>query len=87
MPVAEWRREWGVDGHYETAGALAEREVPPSPRKLYLLQRKTSKLGKGLGKTSGWVHRAALKHRHVEMIPGCSYERIDDARPAPEDRR
>ena len=78
MPVAEWQREWGVDGTYSTPGSLVSPQPPVSPRKLYLLQRKTTKPGKGLGKTTGWVHRAALKHRHVEMIPGCHYERIDD---------
>ena len=78
VPVAQWYREWGVDGSYETAGGLAQPERPSAPRKVFLLQRKTSKLGKGLGKTSGWVHRAALKHRRVEMIPGVSYRKIDD---------
>jgi len=42
------------------------------------LQRKTSKIGKGLGKSTGWIHRRALKLRHVEMTGGCSYDRIDD---------
>ncbi len=77
-PLADWQREWGVDGRFEAAGALVPPVEPVSARKLYLLQRKASKPGKGLGKTSGWVHRAALKHRHVEMVPGCTYERIDD---------
>jgi 2,4-dienoyl-CoA reductase (NADPH2) len=51
--------------------------LPPA-RQIYLLQRKTSGLGKGLGKTSGWVHRAALKMKNVQMFPGVSYELIDD---------
>ena len=42
------------------------------------MQRKTGKVGGGLGKTSGWVHRNSLKHRDVDMLRGCSYERIDD---------
>ena len=78
VPLAEWQAEWGVDASYSSPGSLAPIREPQSPRKLYLLQRKPSKPGKGLGKTSGWVHRAALKHRGVEMIPGCTYERIDD---------
>lgn len=78
VPLAEWQAEWGVDPGYSSPGGLAPPRKPPSPRKLYLLQRKPDKPGKGLGKTSGWVHRAALKHRGVEMIPGCTYERIDD---------
>tara|TARA_R100000322_G_scaffold169765_1_gene142879 strand:+ start:3690 stop:5783 length:2094 start_codon:yes stop_codon:yes gene_type:complete len=78
MPVQDWYREWGVDPSYEGPGGLAEPVPASPPRKVYLLQRKTSKLGKGLGKTSGWVHRAALKQRQVEMVPGASYHRIDD---------
>ncbi|MBS8240555.1 NADPH-dependent 2,4-dienoyl-CoA reductase, partial [Marinobacter lipolyticus] len=60
------------------AGGLAERKPTSSPRKIYLMQRKTGKVGGGLGKTSGWVHRNSLKHRDVDMLRGCSYERIDD---------
>jgi len=78
IPVDEWQKEWGVDPSYETRGGLTERQTPASPRQVYLLQRKTSKPGKGLGKTTGWVHRSALKSRGVEMIPGVSYRKIDD---------
>ena len=49
------------------------------PRKIYLLQRKTSKVGDSLGKTTGWIHRTGLKNRGVEMIPGVQYRKIDDA--------
>jgi 2,4-dienoyl-CoA reductase (NADPH2) len=49
------------------------------PRKVYLLQRKTSKVGDGLGKTTGWIHRTSLKNRNVEMIPACTYRKMDDA--------
>jgi 2,4-dienoyl-CoA reductase (NADPH2) len=49
------------------------------PRKVYLLQRKPSKVGMTLGKTTGWIHRAGLAQRGVEMLAGCEYERIDDA--------
>ena len=52
--------------------------VPPR-RTVHLLQRKTSELGKGLGKTSGWVHRTTLKDSGVQMLKGVTYERIDDA--------
>ncbi|MGD8977478.1 MAG: NADPH-dependent 2,4-dienoyl-CoA reductase, partial [Gammaproteobacteria bacterium] len=51
----------------------------PSPRQIYLLQRKKSKPGAGLGKTTGWIHRSAIKARGVETMTGVSYERIDDA--------
>jgi hypothetical protein len=63
---------------FDGPGGLAERKPTSSPRKIYLMQRKTSKVGGGLGKTSGWVHRNSLKHRDVEMLRGCSYEKIDD---------
>jgi 2,4-dienoyl-CoA reductase (NADPH2) len=51
----------------------------PSPRTVFLLQRKESRIGAGLGKTTGWVHRAALAAKNVEQLTGVNYERIDDA--------
>ena len=78
QPVEEWRREWGVGDPAETPGGLAAPAPAPSPRQVYLLQRKTSKVGAGLGKTSGWVHRSALAARGVETLRGVTYERIDD---------
>ena len=75
----DWMREWGVADPAVNAGGLAKPQPEPSPRQVILLQRKASALGKGLGKTSGWVHRAALKAREVEMLGGVNYERIDDA--------
>ncbi|MGB1059875.1 MAG: FAD-dependent oxidoreductase, partial [Ketobacter sp.] len=74
----QWYEEWGVDTHLAHRSALVEPKVAPSPRQVYLLQRKESALGKNLGKTSGWVHRAQLKKKNVEMIAGVAYERIDD---------
>jgi len=62
-----------------TRGGLVPAEPAPSPREVHLLQRKTSRIGKGLGKTTGWVHRAALKAKGVHQHPGVNYERIDDA--------
>ncbi|MEC8443504.1 MAG: NADPH-dependent 2,4-dienoyl-CoA reductase, partial [Pseudomonadota bacterium] len=59
-------------------GGLIPGHMEPSPRKLFLLQRKTTAHGKGLNKTTGWVHRAVLKMKSVEMIGGVSYDRIDD---------
>ncbi|WP_148863615.1 NADPH-dependent 2,4-dienoyl-CoA reductase [Marinobacter fonticola] len=78
ISVANWQKEWGVNPAFEGPGGLAERRPTPAPRKIYLMQRKTGKVGGGLGKTSGWVHRNSLKHREVEMLRGCSYERVDD---------
>jgi 2,4-dienoyl-CoA reductase (NADPH2) len=74
-----WMAEWGVTDPEQAPGGLAEPKAEPSPRQVYLLQRKKSGIGAGLGKTSGWVHRAALKAKGVERIPGVTYDRIDDA--------
>lgn len=71
--------EWGVDTQYKAAGGLREAEIEPSPRQIFLLQRKKSKVGDGLGKTTGWIHRTGLKNRHVQMVSGVSYDKIDDA--------
>ncbi len=70
--------EWGVDQDYETAGGLTEPKPHAPARQVALLQRKTSKVGAGLGKTTGWIHRAGLVAKGVNMIPGVTYERIDD---------
>ena len=70
--------EWGIDTSYANVGGLKQPEVEQSPREIYLLQRKANSVGAGLGKTTGWIHRTGLKHRHVNMIPGASYNKIDD---------
>ncbi|MCK8068654.1 NADPH-dependent 2,4-dienoyl-CoA reductase [Cobetia sp. 1CM21F] len=73
-----WCEEWGVDLSVSTPGGLKAPVVPQAPREVWLLQRKTSKPGKGLGKTTGWVHRATLKQRGVKMVAGCEYRSIDN---------
>ena len=79
--VPTFMKEWGVDMDVTTAGGLAASgpQPHPSPREVYLLQRKSSKVGEGLGKTTGWIHRASLQMKNVTMIPGVSYDKIDDA--------
>ncbi|OIK26130.1 NADPH-dependent 2,4-dienoyl-CoA reductase [Streptomyces malaysiense] len=72
-------RNWGVDMEYTAPGGLTEPRRPVPPRQVHLLQRKTTKVGAGLGKTTGWIHRTELKHRGVTMVPGVRYDRIDDA--------
>ena len=79
LDAAKFFAEWGVDTGYRERGGLAPAHIQPSPRKIFLLQRKTSKVGEALGKTTGWIHRTSLKNRQVEMIAGVSYRRIDDA--------
>ncbi|MFD6285928.1 FAD-dependent oxidoreductase [Streptomyces sp. NPDC060205] len=76
---ATYFRHWGVDMDYQAPGGLGAPERPAPPRSVHLLQRKESKVGAGLGKTTGWIHRAELKHRGVIMVPGVRYDRIDDA--------
>lgn len=70
--------EWGVDISYSNAGGLQAEHIEKSSRKVYLLQRKVGKVGDGLGKTTGWIHRTSLKKREVEMVNGVTYHRVDD---------
>ncbi len=72
--------EWGIDATLGARGGLlpGHGHVEKSPRAIVMLQRKASKPGEGLGKTTGWIHRTALRRRGVEMIAGVAYERIDD---------
>lgn len=78
LDIDDWCDEWGVDLSVSAPGGLKPPQRPEVPRQVSVLQRKTSKPGKGLGKTTGWVHRASLRHRGVEMLPGCEYVAIDD---------
>ncbi|WP_369165543.1 FAD-dependent oxidoreductase [Streptomyces sp. AFD10] len=71
-------RQWGVDTAYTDRGGLRAPERPKPPRAVHLVQRKTTKVGAGLGKTTGWIHRTELRHRGVEMIAGASYDLVDD---------
>ncbi len=72
--------EWGIDTRLQQAGGLSAQPPSPvrSPREIVLLQRKNSHPGKGLGKTTGWIHRTTLLARGVKMVSGVQYQRIDD---------
>ena len=70
--------EWGIDTHYEHVGGLKQPKVEASEREIYLLQRKVSSVGAGLGKTTGWIHRTGLKNRNVKMLAGVQYDKVDD---------
>lgn len=72
--------EWGIDMSLQARGGTAGITAAPhkTDKEVYLLQRKTSKVGGGLGKTTGWIHRTTLQNRGVRMIPGCDYTKIDD---------
>jgi len=78
LDLKEWKQEWGVTEPEAAAGALTTPIPEPSPREVYLLQRKSGRIGAGLAKTTGWVHRAALKNKGVQELSGVNYERIDD---------
>jgi 2,4-dienoyl-CoA reductase (NADPH2) len=69
---------WGVDTRYAARGGLKSAEERESPREVFLLQRKTTKVGEDLAKTTGWIRRTLLRRRGVEMLAGVTYERIDD---------
>jgi len=74
-----WMKEWGVDAEYRhRGGLLPEPVIEPSPREVIMFQRKATKMGKGLGKTTGWIHRATLKNKQVKMVSGAQYLKIDD---------
>ena len=79
--IAEFCVEWGIDTSLQQAGGLRPEgpHLARSPRQIVMLQRKASKPGEGLGKTTGWIHRTTLLSRGVKMIPGVSYQKIDDA--------
>lgn len=74
----KWLSHWGIDKTFSHPGALQPKEEVIPEREVFLLQRKTTKVGKGLGKTSGWIHRASLVNHKVQMMAGVSYEKIDD---------
>ncbi|MFH8221917.1 FAD-dependent oxidoreductase [Streptomyces sp. NPDC018057] len=76
---AAYFRAWGVDTDYRAPGGLTAPVRPAPPRTVHLLQRKATKVGAGLGRTTGWIHRTELRHRGVTMVPGVRYDRIDDA--------
>ena len=71
-------RTWGVDPDYKTAGGRRAPEIEPAERQVFLMQRSTGKVGERLGRTTGWIHRAALKMHGVVTASGVSYNRIDD---------
>ncbi len=76
---AKFFAEWGIDPDYAGRGGLKPAQLATPPRQIFLLQRKASKVGDGLGKTTGWIHRTALKNRQVAMLAGVTYRKIDDA--------
>ncbi len=79
--IEAYMKEWGVDMNLNARSGIegVKAEVTPPAREVYLLQRKASKVGAGLGKTTGWIHRTGLKNKKVKMFPSCEYHKIDDS--------
>ena len=79
LDIDEYLREWGIDKTLQARSGIegVEAQVSPSPREVYLLQRKNKKIT-GPGKTTGWAHREALLKKGVNMITGVEYTKIDD---------
>jgi len=73
-----WMAEWGVDPHFDTCGSLVPAQPEPPAREVWLLQRSPGRPGTRLGKTSGWVHRAALKAKGVHMLGSVEYLGVDE---------
>ncbi|NMN99605.1 NADPH-dependent 2,4-dienoyl-CoA reductase [Gordonia sp. TBRC 11910] len=79
LNLKEWEQEWGVSEDLSKPGFVTKPRPLPAVRTVYMVQRKPGSQGKGLGKTSGWVHRATVKMKGVEQISGANYDKIDDA--------
>ncbi|MEO9135045.1 MAG: NADPH-dependent 2,4-dienoyl-CoA reductase [Casimicrobiaceae bacterium] len=77
--IEAFRDEWGIDAAYSNRGGIKMAQAPVPPRNVWLMQRRTTKVGEGLAKTTGWIRRTLLRRRGVTMLAGVVYERIDDA--------
>ncbi|MCB9195223.1 MAG: NADPH-dependent 2,4-dienoyl-CoA reductase [Flavobacteriales bacterium] len=80
LDVQKFLKEWGIDPTNEVRAGIEgiEAHPEPSPREVYLLQRKDTKVGDGLGKTTGWIHRVSLKNKNVQMLNSVQYDKIND---------
>ena len=78
--IPAFMKEWGIDMTFSSRSGIEgmKPQPSPSPRQIFLLQRKTTKVGAGLGKTTGWAHKAGLMMKGVKMIAGVEYKKVDD---------
>ncbi|MGR2767915.1 oxidoreductase [Photobacterium ganghwense] len=74
----DWLRDWGIDKSIEHAGGLYPYSEYVSQRQVWLMQRRPGKVGRGPGKTTGWIHKKVLEKRGVELLSGVSYDKIDE---------
>ncbi len=81
LDFQEFYKNWGIDPQFQARGGIEKisRKIHPSPRKVYLMQRKKGKQGDGLGKTTGWIHRASVKDKGVVQLSGVTYVKVDDS--------
>lgn len=78
LDLQEWMKEWGVGDPAKVRGGVVRPQPTPPAREVFLLQRKKGKPGAGLGKTTGWIHRASLQAKRVQTRSGVNYESIDE---------
>lgn len=79
LPTVEhFSKEWGIDQTLSTEGGLVPEQDEPPKREIYMLQRSKGKMGGGLGKTTGWIHRLSMKKKQVKLMNKVSYRKIDD---------
>ena len=80
VDINAFLEKWGIDGKHETRGGVAgvESKIATSSRQITMLQRKKTRLGAGLGKTTGWIHRTSLRAKNITMVAGAQYGKIDD---------
>ncbi|MFT6098301.1 MAG: 2,4-dienoyl-CoA reductase (NADPH2) [Arenicella sp.] len=78
LDIDVFNKEWGVDTEYKDRGAYSHADPEEPARQITMLQRKEGKMGAGLGKTTGWIHRASLKMKRVQMVRGVEYTKVDD---------
>ncbi|GLP97934.1 FAD-dependent oxidoreductase [Paraferrimonas sedimenticola] len=79
LDLAQWQAQWGIDPSYQQRGGLTEpKGSAHRPIEVHMLQRKTTKPGKGLGKTTGWIHRSVVKQHGVKTHVGVSYTKFDE---------
>jgi 2,4-dienoyl-CoA reductase (NADPH2) len=78
--IPTFMKEWGIDMTFQARGGIEGMQAKPEPssREIFLLQRKTTKVGAGLGKTTGWAHKAGLMMKGVNLLAGVTYDKIDD---------
>ncbi|WP_173425007.1 NADPH-dependent 2,4-dienoyl-CoA reductase [Vibrio renipiscarius] len=74
----DWLHDWGIDKDIAHPGGLYPFPDCSSDTEVWVLQRRKGRVGKGPGKTTGWIHKRTLEKRGVHLLGGVSYESIDE---------